>query len=156
MSNFCESFGLLIGITTAGTLLIWYFWALFSLLHWFLTMFAVFLLYSSVVQTSLVRAQGFSLMVTTYNYTELKINGIFICASFWIKKTFVSSQKIQKGPCSSPQYFCLFFFWSSGTHQSHHLDGYQAIGINSSFIFAFWALCFWWPSYHLTILSSSQ
>ena len=34
------------------------------------------------------------------------------------------------------------FFSSSGTHQYHHLDGCQAIGINSSFIFPFWVLLF--------------
>ena len=37
---------------------------------------------------------------------------------------------------------CYFnhLFSSSDTHQSHHLDGYQAMGENSSFIFAFWAV----------------
>ena len=33
-------------------------------------------------------------------------------------------------------------FSPSGTHQSHHFDGCQAIGINSSFIWDFWALPF--------------
>ena len=44
--------------------------------------------------------------------------------------------------------FSLSFFSSSGTHQSNHLDGYQVIGINSSFIEAFWAFGFLYPSYH--------
>ena len=51
--------------------------------------------------------------------------------------------------------FCVSFFSSLGTHQSRHLDGCQAIGINSFFIFAFWTLCFWWPLYHSIISSSS-
>ena len=38
--------------------------------------------------------------------------------------------------------FSVSLFSSSGTHWSHHLDGCQAIGIKSSFIFAFWALGF--------------
>ena len=38
--------------------------------------------------------------------------------------------------------FSVSFFSSSERHQSHHLDGCQAIRINSSFIFAFWALRF--------------
>ena len=38
--------------------------------------------------------------------------------------------------------FSVSFFSSLESHQSHHLDGCQAIGINSSFIFAFWALRF--------------
>ena len=36
--------------------------------------------------------------------------------------------------------FSVSFFSSSGIHQSHHLDGCQAIGRSSSFIFAFWGL----------------
>ena len=38
--------------------------------------------------------------------------------------------------------FSVSFFSSSGTHQSHHLDGCQAMGKNSSFIFAFWPCIF--------------
>ena len=45
--------------------------------------------YSSTLQISLARVQGLSLMVTTYNSTALKTNGIrediFICTSFWVK-----------------------------------------------------------------------
>ena len=36
--------------------------------------------------------------------------------------------------------FSVSFFLSLGTHESHHLDGCQAIGRSSSFIFAFWGL----------------
>ena len=39
-------------------------------------------------------------------------------------------------------YFFALLFSFSEIHQFHHLDGCQAIGINSSLIFAFWALCF--------------
>ena len=38
--------------------------------------------------------------------------------------------------------FSVSLFSSSGTHQSHHLDGCQAMGGSSSFIFAFWAFHF--------------
>ena len=39
-------------------------------------------------------------------------------------------------------YFSALLFSFSEIHQFHHLDGCQAIGINFSLIFAFWALCF--------------
>ena len=38
--------------------------------------------------------------------------------------------------------FSVSLFISSEKHQFHHLDGCQAMGRSSSFIFAFWALCF--------------
>ena len=38
--------------------------------------FDVFSSYSSVLQTSLARVQGFSLMVITHNFTALKVNGM--------------------------------------------------------------------------------
>ena len=43
------------------------------LLQWFLTMFAVFLLYFSALHTSLACFQGFSLIVTMHNSTALKV-----------------------------------------------------------------------------------
>ena len=49
-----------------------------------------------------------------------------------------------------------YCFSSLGTHQSHHLDGYQAIGISYCFIEAFWAFHFSQPSYHLIISSKRQ
>ena len=61
-------------------------------------------------------------LVTTYNSTALKANGItedtFICTSFWAKKKFVSGRQTQEDLYLSPQLFCLFFFSLLGTH--HH------------------------------------
>ena len=92
ISYFCESFGHLIGVHAACTLLIWYFWVIVSGLQWAFMMFAVFDVfasYSSVLHTSLARVQGFSLMITTYISTALKENGmtedIFICSSFFFR-----------------------------------------------------------------------
>ena len=47
--------------------------------------FGVFATYSSALHTSLVRVQGFSLMITTHNYTALKENGMTedIFIKFW-------------------------------------------------------------------------
>ena len=59
--------------------------------------FDVFAAYSSTLHPSLVRTQGFSLMVLTHNSTLLKTNGvaedIFIFNSFWVKNLFVSGHK---------------------------------------------------------------
>ena len=52
--------------------------------------------------------------------------------------------------------FSVSCFSSSGIRQSHQRDGCQAIGINSSFIEAFWTLPFWYLFYHLIISLSSQ
>ena len=41
-----------------------------------------------------------------------------------------------------PHNFSGSFFSSPGIHQSHHLDGCQAMGINSFFIEVFWAFTF--------------
>ena len=50
--------------------------------------------YSSALQTSWARVQGFSLIVTTHNSTALKVSGItediFTCSSFWYKKISLS------------------------------------------------------------------
>ena len=56
---------------------------------------------------------------------------IFIFSPFG-SKIFCIQSSGTKRSCLSPQFFCLFFS-SSGTHQSHHLEGRQAIGINSFF-----------------------
>ena len=55
-----------------------------------------------------------------------------------------------------PTIFLFLFFSSSETHQSHNLDGCQAIGKTSSFIETFWAFGFLWSSYHSISLSSLQ
>ena len=87
VSHFCECFDQLIGVHAACALLNWYFWVLFSLLQWFLTMFTVFLLYFSALHTFLARVQGFSLIATMHNSTAFKVRGvtkdIFICSSFF-------------------------------------------------------------------------
>ena len=66
---------------------------------------------------------------------------IFIYNSFWSKKILYLVTRHQKVYVYAHN-ASVSLFLSSGTHQSHHLDGYQATGINSSFIFAFWALRF--------------
>ena len=72
-------------------------------------------------------------------YTEWQKASLFLI--LFGSKIFLSGHKIQKGPVY-PHIFSLSFFSSSGTHQFHHLDGYQVIDINSPFIFAFSALRF--------------
>ena len=57
----------------------------------------------------------------------------------WTEKNFCRSQDTEKFPVHAHN-FSVSFFSSSEIHQSQYLDGCQAIGINSSFIFAFWAL----------------
>ena len=53
------------------------------------------------------------------------------------QKFFVSCKQIQNKAYVYVHYFSVSFFSSSGKRQSHHLGGCQAMGINSSFIFAF-------------------
>ena len=97
-------------------------------------------------ENSLARVQGFSLMVTTHNSTALKENGmaddIFIFNSFWVKIFFVSGHQKQKRSIFMPTIFLSFSSSSSDMHQSHRLDGCQAMGINSFLIFAFWVFHF--------------
>ena len=69
---------------------------------------------------------------------------IFICTLFGSKKICIRSQDTKR---------CIFIpttflFSSSEMHHFHYFGGCQAIGINSSFIFVFWAFRFLWPSYH--------
>ena len=52
-----------------------------------------------------------------------------------------------------PHNFSVSLFSSSDIHQSQCLDRCQATGINSFLICAFWALHFFWPSYHSIRLS---
>ena len=62
--------------------------------------------------------------------------------NFMDTKNFcVRSQDAKKFPVY-PHNFSVSFFLSSGTHQSHHLDGCQAMDKRSSFIEAFWAFHF--------------
>ena len=59
----------------------------------------VYLLYSSALQTSLARVQGFSLMVTTHNSTALKENGMtedILFVVLFSQNIFVSGHQIQK------------------------------------------------------------
>ena len=93
-SSFCESLGQLTAVPTVDTkangclcLLI------FSLAQWCLTTHLSAFSYLNALQTSLERAQGFSLMFTKYHSTALKTNSvtedIFIkfqalARSFWI------------------------------------------------------------------------
>ena len=60
---------------------------------------------------------------------------------FVVKKCFVSGHQAQKAYIYTHN-FSVSLLSSSGTHQSHQRDGSQAMGINSSFIEAFWALRF--------------
>ena len=54
-----------------------------------------------------------------------------------------------KKPHAYAHNFSVSCFSSSDIHQSQDIDGCQAIGINSSFIGAFWAFHFWYLLYHL-------
>ena len=58
------------------------------------------------------------------------------------KKICIRSKDTKKFHAYACNFFISCFSWL-GTHQPHHLDGCQAIGINSSFICVFWALRFW-------------
>ena len=84
-------------------------------------------------------------MVTMHNSTASKENGMtedmFIFNSFWVKKFLYPVIRYKKAHVFAHD-FSVSFFSSSGIHQPHHLDECQVIGINSSFIFAFWALHF--------------
>ena len=88
---------------------------------------------------------------TTKRWTE---RDIFICSSFWSK--FLHPVTRHKKRHIHAYSFSVSFFLSSGTHQFHHLHGCQAMGINSSFIFTFWAFFFWWLLSHFIITSSSH
>ena len=84
-----------------------------------------------------------ALIFYLYNWTRARVKfyGPF-------KKNFyIWSQDTKKSMFMSI-FFFVSFFSSSETYQSHHLDGCQAVRINSSFILAFWALPFLYPSYH--------
>ena len=101
-------------------------------------MSVVFLLYSSALQASLARVQGFSLMVTTQNSTALKVNSmtedIFIYNSFSIKKFLHPVTRYKKAYVYAHN-FSVSFFSSYDIHQSQYLDGCQVIVINSFFVF---------------------
>ena len=75
--------------------------------------FDVFASYSSALHTSLVRTQGFSLMVTTHNFTALRTNGmtkdILIFNSFRPKNFLYLVIRHKKGLYLSPQFFWFFF-----------------------------------------------
>ena len=102
--------------------------------------------YFNALYTSLARVQGFSLIVTTQFY-YIKENGmtedILFVVLLW-SKNFVSGHQTQNVHAYNHN-FSVSCFSSLGTHQTHYLDGYQAIGVNSSFIFifGFWPLRFW-------------
>ena len=72
------------------------------------------------------------------NQSVIFINALGPSQILWTfqKKIFLSAHQTQKSPCLSQKFFCLFFS-SSGTHQSHHLDGCQATRINVFLICAF-------------------
>ena len=61
--------------------------------------------------------------------------GQILCTVYFKVVDVKAYQMVKNDYLLLPQFFC--FFSSSGTHQSHHLDGCQAIRINPSFIFAF-------------------
>ena len=62
---------------------------------------------------------------------------IFISTPFLDQKLFASGYKIQKTTHVYAHNASLSLFSSSDMHQSHHLDGCQIMGANSSFIEAF-------------------
>ena len=70
--------------------------------------------YSSALQTSLARAQGFSLMVATHNSTALEANGItediFIFLVFLGQKIFYIQLSDTKSPCLMPTIFLSLVF----------------------------------------------
>ena len=68
-----------------------------------------------------------------YNWTLNWKAHLFI--SVYSKKKIVSGHSDTKSP-----YLCPTFFWNTPIH---HRDGCQALGINSSSIFAFWGLRLW-------------
>ena len=77
---------------------------------------------------------------TCHRYTCLLLS-LVLSPVFQIAVT----QPHSKSPHTEPpaiflHSFSASLFSSSGIHQFHHLDGCQAMDINYSFIFAFWAL----------------
>ena len=98
-SSFCESLGQLTVVSIDCTTTNWCLCWIFSLAKWCLTTLLAAFSYFHALHTSLAFIQGFSLIVTTYNSTALKANGmagdIFICSSFGSKK-FLHSVTVHK------------------------------------------------------------
>ena len=74
---------------------------------------------SSALHSSLARVQGFSLMVTTHNSTELKGDGmtedIFIYIFFWVRK-FLYAVTRHKKVHACANNFCVSFFSALDIH----------------------------------------
>ena len=77
-------------------------------------------------------------------YHKTKNTHVYLCPKLGEVKTFPEAVIfVSDNFKTTIRYFHNFsvsFFSSSGIHQCHHLDGCQAIGRSSSFIYAFWAL----------------
>ena len=92
--------------------------------------FDVFASYSSALHTSLARVQGFSLMIKTHNSAALKLNGMTEDIFIYRSKIFLYPViRYKNAPFFYTHNFSVFFFSSSGIHQSQYLDGSEAIGI---------------------------
>ena len=92
----------------------------------FKTSLALPFLYSSPLQVSLARVQGFSLIVTMHNSTALKTNGmtedILFIVLFRPKHFWYPVIRYKKAHVYAHN-FSASFFSSSETHQSYHCDG---------------------------------
>ena len=99
------------------------------------------------------RLNQFCSLLSTNTSISLRLNSwglllsfnkedIFICTSFRVKKILYPVARYKKVYVYANN-VSVSFFSSSRTHQSHHLDGCQAMDINSLLVCAFWALRFY-------------